>query len=309
MKKILLILFVFLFLAQITLAGSSSPGTSGFSFLRTNVGARPSAMGGMFVAFSGDLHNIFYNPAGLADISQRAWSISYLKHLLDFHSGFAVFAQPYNDKIGYGISVNYINFGNFTRRDESGQSNGEFGAGSLALSAGAGAQIYYNVLAGATIKYIHSSIDNYTSDAFACDLGIVYHSPIKDFDIGISVSNLGFVRTAFIETKDDLPLQYRVGFANRLAHLPLQFGANVYKYSDDDFRWNVGGEFTLSQNLFLRWGYDSIGTDMEVGSSKDSFAGISLGFGILWRNFHFDYSFSSLGELGTQNRLSIGGTF
>ncbi len=290
-------------------AQASSPGTAGYQFLRTQVGARASGMGGTFIAVPGDVHALFYNPAGLAEIAVRTGSLTYLKHVLDFHSGFVGYAQPLAPNTVGGVGVNYINFGTFKRRDESGQEQGEFGAGGLCVTAAVARKLSSALLAGVSGKFVYATIDNYQSSALVGDAGILYHTPVRDLDVAAGVFNVGTVLSAFVEEKDRLPLAYRVGLMKKLEHLPLLLGVTAYKYADDRWQWSIGGEFTVSEGLFLRWGYDSVGADMDVGSSKDYLAGISLGFGVAWRAYRFDYSSSLMGEVGSQNRFTFSGVF
>lgn len=290
-------------------AHGASPGTTGYQFLRTHVGARPSAMGGTFVAVPGDVHCLFYNPAGLAEISSRSATLTYLKHVLDFHSGFGAYAQPVAARTVGAVGVNYINYGTFKRRDELGQEQGEFGAGGLSFAAAAAYKVLPTLLVGAGVKLVYASIDHYRSSALVADAGVLYHTPVHDLDVAAGVANVGAVLSPFAEEKDRLPVAYRLGLMKRLEHLPLLLGVTTYKYPDDVWQWTIGGEFTVGEGFFLRWGYDSIGSDMDVGSNKDYLAGISLGFGITWRSYRFDYSFSSMGEVGSQNRFTFSGAF
>jgi len=290
---------------------SNSPATTGFEFLRTDVGARPAAMSGAYIAVSGDPICTFYNPAGLSKVRIRGGSITYLKHLLDFHSGALVGAMPQSwGTIGFGI--NYINFGEFKETTEqapdgTGQT---FGANSFEIALGA-AQIYKEILSyGATVKYIRSSISSYASDAFVIDLGLIFHVPfIDNLDVGAAMFNYGQTRTAFVETKDKLPLNFRAGFSKKLAHLPLMLVGQVYKYTDDLFQWNIGGEFTLTTELFLRLGYNSLGRDQKLDLNGDKFAGFNTGLGFQWRKYRIDYAFSSMGEIGSLNRFSFSTVF
>jgi len=288
---------------------AASPGTTGYQFLRTQVGARPSAMGGTFIAVPGDVHNLFYNPAGLAEIAVRTGSVTYLKHVLDFHSGFVAYAQPVAPMTVGALGANYINYGTFKRRDELGQEQGEFGASGLCFTAAVARKLTPVLLIGASAKLIYATIDHYQSSALVGDAGVLYHTPIHDLDVAAGVFNVGAVLSAFTEEKDQLPLAYRLGLMKRLEHLPLLLGVTTYKYPDDIWQWTIGGEFTVGEGLFLRWGYDSIASDMDVGGSKDYLAGISLGFGVTWRSYRFDYAFSSMGEVGSQNRFTISGVF
>ena len=88
--------FVTLLSGVVFLAGAvRSENPVGYDFLRTFVGARPSAMAGAFISVPGDIHNLSYNPAGLAALNAKQGTASYLNHLLDFQSGFLAYAQPF----------------------------------------------------------------------------------------------------------------------------------------------------------------------------------------------------------------------
>jgi hypothetical protein len=140
--------------------------------------------------------------------------------------------------------------------------------------------------------------------------------PQHDLQIGFGIFNVGAVASAFIETKDELPTNYRVGFSKRLAHLPLLINVEGYQYLEEDFQFIVGGEFTITPFLFLRISYNSVGKDQKIGQNGDNYAGVSVGTGIsldktvrfqnsFWQNLSFDYSFTSAGNVGNLNRLSI----
>lgn len=303
-----------LFIGAQIATGASSTGAVGFEFLRTETGARPAAMGGAFVAIPADLNGLAYNPATIGAISQRSGTVTYLKHLLDFHSGNLSAALPQTWGT-VALGINYINFGEFkrtTKEDPDGTSGETFGANSMVFTASAARPFGKMLTAGASAKYIRSGIDNYASDAFAVDLGVILQIPLPNndhFNLGLSAGNLGAVREPFIETKDDLPMVFRAGFSKKLAHLPLMVSAQGYKFSDDDFRFAVGGEFIISPQMFLRLGYNSIGIDQKIGTTQDRFAGLNFGLGLNWRNYTIDYTYSSVGDVGSLNRLGISGTF
>jgi hypothetical protein len=306
--------FLSLLIGVQLVSGASSTGSVGFEFLRTETGARPTALGGAFTAIPADLDGLAYNPAAIGTLNQRTGSVTYLKHLLDFHAGNMSAALPQ----AWGtvaLSINYINFGEFKRtttEDPDGTSGETFGANSFVVAASVARPFGKILTAGMSTKYIRSGIDNYASDAFAVDLGVIAQLPLPREDhvnFGFSVGNLGTVRQAFIETKDALPLVFRVGFSKKLAHLPLLVSLQGHKYTDDDFRFAVGGELILSPQMFLRLGYNSLGTDQKIGTSADRLAGLNFGLGLNWRSYKIDYTFSSAGDVGSLNRLGISGTF
>jgi len=305
MKKILFILSV----SVSILYAETSPATSGYQFLKMQVGARAAGMAGAFVAVPNDIHGMFYNPALIAGIETQSATFSYQDDLLDINSGFLGYVRPQMGPGQLGISVLYRDYGSFDKTDESGAVLGSFGASNTALALSYGITPIENVHAGASIKYIRGMIDNYSADAVAIDLGGLYYLPEYELAVGIALSNLGFGLSEYVETQDDLPLHMRFGVSKRLAHLPLLLGLNFYKFNDEDWFFALGGEFTLSPSFFLRIGYDSYGPRLAMESSKDTFAGAAIGLGFLWNTMRFDYSFSTLGELGSLNRFSVSGTF
>ncbi|MBN1999043.1 PorV/PorQ family protein [candidate division KSB1 bacterium] len=288
---------------------SERPGIVGFQFLRTNVGARPAAMAGSFLAIPGDIHSLYFNPAGISRIEKRTAGFTYQDDLLDFNSGFVGFVQPQVGPGNIGVGILYKDYGNFSKRDTKGADLGQFSANSISMAVGYGIEAKKNLLLGASVKYIRFSIDNYFADAAALDAGVMYIFPQYHLALAAGLLNLGTAMSAFVETKDELPLNYRVGLSKKLEHLPLLINLTIYQYQHEALNGAIGGEFTLSKNLFLRLGYDSMGRDLIVESSDDKFAGAAIGFGILWKDFCFDYAFTTYGELGSLSRFSIIGQF
>jgi len=288
-------------------ATAGTPATTGFQFIKSQVGARPAAMAGAFAAVPGDLNDLYYNPAGLAVIQSRSGSFTYLKHLLDFNSGFIGYVEP---GLGPGVlaaGLYYMDYGSFKKADQDGTDLGEFGASSLVFTTAYGLQPLNHLYTGASLKYIRASIDNYASDALAVDGGLIYHLPGQQLTLAASFANLGRSMTSFINYREKLPFLMRFGVAKHLAHLPLLWSFNIYRYSDEDWHGALGGEFTLSEHVFLRLGYDNSGKDLKVNLSGDRFAGAAIGLGLVWKKYRFDYAWSSMGELGSLNRFSLSG--
>ncbi len=115
---------------------------------------------------------------------------------------------------------------------------------------------------------------------------------------------------------EKLPLLLRIGFAKRLAHLPLTISGafnDITVTTEESWsflkRFSIGGEFDVSQSIRLRLGYDNDVNRSVKPLGTNSFGGIAAGLGILWKRFRIDYAYSSYGELGSQNRLGISGSF
>jgi len=307
MKLSFCLLIVLLLISPLTLLGQTPVG---YDFLRTFVGARPAAMAGSFIAVPGDIHNLSYNPAGLTQLPKREGTLTYLNHLLDFNSGFIAYGQPLS-KGAWAAGIYFFDYGNFEGKDENNLPTGQFGANSLVFSLAYARNLTKNLSLGVTGKYIRFDIENYNSSAIAADVGVLYSIPSKRLHFGIGAFNMGSATKAFIESKDDLPLNFQFGLAKELEHLPVMLTAALVKYQQETLRLRIGGEFTLSKQLFLRLGYNTAGTDQRVSSvsTSDNLAGFSIGAGLKLKKFDIDYSYSSVGEVGSLNRITLVGEF
>lgn len=293
---------------------SAKAQNSTYSFLRNDVGARSAAMAGSFVSMRNDVNTIFYNPAGLATLTQSQASFGFFKHLLDINAGYASYAQELSGVGMVGFGVNYVNYGTFDETDVLANKLGTFGAGDLALSVGFAGELEENLSYGVAGKFIYSSIADARSSAIAADFGILYviqgANPIS---MGASVLNLGTQLNPYIDTRENLPLEIKIGATVKPEHLPLLLSVNVHRLNDtqDDlishFRaFSVGGEFTLSKELRFRFGFDNERRrDLKLGTSS-GLAGFSFGGGLVLETLRFDYGYASLGKIGSLNRVTVG---
>ena len=286
---------------------------STYTFLLSDVGARSAGMAGSFVSMRNDVNTIFYNPAGIATITQPQASFGYLKNLLDINSGYVSYAQNLSDigKIGFGI--NYVNYGTFDETDELANKIGTFTAGDLDVSVGFATEFEENLYYGVVAKFIYSSIADAASSAIAADFGILYFIPgANPVSIGASVRNMGTQLNPYLTTRESLPLDVSVGASIKPQHLPLLLNVDFHQLNEaqDDFvshlkMYSIGGEFTLSKELRFRFGFDNERRkDLALGTTS-GLAGFSFGGGIALQTLRFDYAFTSLGKIGSLNSITV----
>jgi len=303
-------LICFLGLMHAFIYAGDDTGKAGFDFLRTDMGARPASMAGAFGSVTGDLHSILYNPAGLAGAEHRV-TFTYLNHFLDIKSGFLGYNHSIPGAGQLAVGISYINYGEFRRTSVLGEDLGSFMPGDLSVNITYADSLPIKLRYGATLKYVQSSIDEYTASAVAADLGLIYVIPSQKINIGLSLLNLGKSVKAYVDEHERLPLTYRLGISKELAHLPLLINLNLIKYQYDNSNlvwglyWALGGEFTVTNNFLLRWGYHSRGSEEKVGADSDRFAGVSLGMGIRFKRYRIDYGYSSYGALGNMHNLTV----
>jgi hypothetical protein len=313
MKKSLQAIISGIILIFLTQVSGAQNGTTTYSFLRLDNGARAAAMAGSFVSITDDPSVIFYNPAGLGTISSSKASFGFLKHLLDINSGYAAFSQPFREWGRFGVGISYVNYGSFIQTNDAGTNVGTFHANEFAFLGGYSNLVYNVIHYGINLKLIYSSIADSRSAALAVDIGGMYLIEEEQITIGASLLNLGRQINAYVDTLENLPLDLKIGISKRLEHLPLLLNLDFHRLNESAedlvtrFRaFSVGGEFTASEALKLRFGYNNQQRrDLKIGTTA-GLAGFSFGAGVYVGRYEIDYAFSSLGKVGSLHRFTVG---
>lgn len=285
-----------------------------YNFLKLDIGARPSALGGSFNSNTDDVVSIFYNPAALSTLTHTQAKVGFFKYLLDINSGNASYGQRLKDAGYIGGGIRYMNYGSFDKYDEQSSNLGTFSANDLAISLGY-ANIYKsNFHYGVNLKFIYSNIDEYSSTAIAADFGALYLIPSTKWNFGLSLLNVGSQLTEYNSTSEELPIDLRIGVSKKLEHLPLNVHFEfdnltqaVDQFFDRFANLSIGGEFTFSENFQFRIGYNNNQRqDLKTGSSL-GIAGFSAGIGFKFLDYYsLDYAFNSMGKVGSMQRIDVG---
>ncbi len=309
-------LFIALLGTGLVLSPPFLNGASTFDFLRNDVGARAASLAGSFISMTEDPNTIFYNPAGLGTMGGPYGSVGFFKHLLDINAGYVSFAEPLSDIGTIGAGILYTNYGSFDQTDDLGNALGTFNANDFAFVAGFSDMLDENLYYGVSAKFIYSKIASYSSTGVAADLGILYRIPDSRLTLGASIRNIGSQLSSYISTRESLPLDVAVGASVVPRGLPLLLNLNFHKLNEsvdtfgDRFRsFSIGGEFTLSRAVRLRFGYDNERRkELKIGTSA-GLAGFSGGLGITVSDYVVDYALSSLGKIGNLHRISLARAF
>jgi long-subunit fatty acid transport protein len=305
-----------LLIVLLLLTGNTVFAQKTYDFLRIDMSARAAALGGSFVSSNDDIDVIYYNPAGLKMLKGSPASFSFVKYLLDINLAGVAYSQEVGDLGRFGAAIQYINYGTFTEADEFGNNLGEFKVGELAMILGYANSLAENFYYGASVKFIHSSIADRSSSAIALDLGLHYAIPEKGFDFGFSILNAGTQLSQYYTTKEDLPVDFVIGFSKKMEHLPLKIFVDLHKinekqdnFSDRFKAFSIGTEFYVSSPLTLRIGYNNERrSELKIGSFA-GLAGFNLGMGVNVSNYNFSYGFSSFGQAGSLHRITVSTNF
>ncbi|MBZ0265386.1 PorV/PorQ family protein [bacterium] len=310
---------VFALCALLTLCCAFPVNAAGtFDLLRIDTTPRGAALGGFPVGLrSAELSGTIANPATGAFLENRQTALSYAKHQLDMYSGVIQYGQTFGDGFA-STGITYFSYGEFDRfSNTSDLGEGTYQAGDYMFDVAYSRFLpVEGMSAGARLKLIHSSIDEFTSQGIAFDLGWFWETGLNGFDGGLVLRNLGGQIQQYDNVAESLPAQAQLGIAKQLAHLPLQLSGGVLLEGNDgttsllsgdldNLILLFSGEFTVSEFLQLRAGYTTLADDYRVEGSSDSIAGISAGLGLNYSGYRFDYGLQSMGELGYVHRFGV----
>ncbi len=299
-----------LFLLSSVVASENNPdvGTSAFNFLKINTGARAVAMGGAFTGLANDANSVYYNPAGIATIEDRTIIAGYHNYFAGMQSGVLGIIGQYKKSHHYSVQINYLNYGTFIETNKFGEIEGEFGGGDLLFAVSYARQYSNSFSFGVTSKIIYEKIQEFSATGIAFDFGVKYRGNRDRYTAGLMIQNVGVKLSNFRDVeKDDLPFAIRAGAGVRPRGLAFQLVGDVIYPSDNDIYVALGLEYYELKPLYIRVGWSSFGSNYRALDSDDSFAGLSIGFGIDWKNKQISYALTSGADLGESHRITITG--
>ncbi len=262
-----------------TLAAASSQSfaqaTSAAASLNITPGARADAMGRANVALANDATANWWNPAALADVDQRIFSLMHTQLVPgladDVYYEYLGYTQHVEGWGGVGGSLIFLTYGKSIATNEAGLELGTFSSYELSPSISLGTQIASGLAAGISLKYVYVSLapkqflaegEAGTGDTFAADLGLLWQVPKFPARLGVNVQNLG-PDISFIseDQADPIGRNLKVGLgvkAYESDSFRLLAEADINKsliYSDEKPIYNMGMELGIGTYGALRFGY------------------------------------------------------
>jgi hypothetical protein len=305
----------------------SKVGAAGGQFLKIGVGARANAMGGAFGAVSNDLSSVFWNPAGLAEISTMTADFSYTQWFATYSHNFGAIAMPVGSGYTAAFSVTNLSSGDIrvTTVDKPEGTGSFYQVNDIAVGASFSGFLTDQFSFGVTVKYVQNAFSSVSASGFAFDIGTKYDTGIQGIKLGFSMHNLSTqqqydgtdLRTSkkLEETLDmapldatylaypfNLPITFRAGISSELIkedEHKLLAAVDFVTLTDVPEQLSLGAEYVWNDFLSFRGGY-------TFGQSQ---LGISGGIGLKYFGGAFggsvDYSINPTVNLGLVNRLSV----
>lgn len=294
MKKILpLALFLLSFLIW---RPSASSATTGFDFLKIGVGARPLALGEAYVALADDISGIYWNPAGLVQLSRQEIGFTYNKWFEDIGYHFFGYAHLLNDS-AFALSFYYLGVENIEGNNQESNPTGEFSVYDLAFGFSYSRRLNDRLSTGLTLKFIKEKLEDEVANALAFDWGALYKTGIHNLDLGLNIQNMG-TKIKFINEYTSLPLNCKFGLAYKLfSGYPLIFTLDFNKLKNRDIYFSLGAECWIADYLAVRVG-------RKFDPNIDD--GLRLGLGLKVENLRLDYAYTPHKIMGDTHQFSVG---
>jgi len=297
MKKIILIIILS------SLIINAQDVKTGLSFLKLGAGARNISMSDFGSLTSGDLNNGIYNPSVIAINPKTQLSFSHNTYFKDLSSEF--FSGSFSFlNIPFMIGINTTTISDIEVRTKPGEPESKFNAHYFYGNLSAAYELYENLFAGASIKYIYENLFSDDATGYAFDFGISYKNLFKNLTLGASLRNIGSMKQLRTEPTK-LPKDFRAGLTYNFDlpdyKLNINTTAGFQNYIDDKISHLHFGIEIFYFNIFaLRGGYIS-GYD-----SKN----VTAGFGIIFRGINLDYAYVPYKySLGDSHIISFTYTF
>jgi len=310
-------------------------GENVYGFLRLTNAARVAALGGLNVSINDDdINLVFHNPALLTSNMDQHMNLNYVNYYAGVNYGYASYAMESRLPGMLAGGIHYVNYGNFERLDEYGNSNGSFRASEYALNLVYSQNLIDSMLTiGVNVKPVFSIYEQYTSFGILADFGIHYYNPDSYTMAGLVVKNMGVQLVSYSGTREKVPFEIQAGFTQGLAHAPFRFSVQLqhlekwdltYEEKTDDIfnqeesvsRFDViadqlmrhavfGVELLFGENFHFDLGYNYKRRQEMKMDSWPGTVGFSWGFGFRVSKFHVSYGRATYHLAGGTNHFSI----
>ena len=337
MKKIFIVSFLILLFITTNPAfagGKQNVGQAGMTFLNIGGSARAAGMADILDFAKNDLGSVFYNPAGLGTVENRAFYFNYTQWIADMSVAHMAISWNF-DNIGvFALHAQIMNYGDFNgtaiAQNTQGYTTVDVGTVSaMALGLGYGIQMTEQFSIGGNVKWITQDLgqnDTYIASEvetsgkannigdFAFDFGTMYDTDIRSIMLTMSIRN--YASQQLYENEEFIiPQTFKIGVAADLMELfsdpnkdhKVYMALEGVDARDRTQYLNVGVEYTLIQMVVLRAGWAS-------NRNKDDMSPFTVGAGFILDSSSFlgkvDFSYSSFDSaLGSTLRFSISGAF
>jgi len=284
-------------LAVVGIFGSGDAGTTAFPLLKVPVSPRACAMGETFTGFADDVNALYWNPAGLGQLSTIQLGLSHQEWFGGIRDENLGLVAP----VGPGclaVGTVYSTTGGIEVWDPTNHRTEQATARSGYATLGYGLNVTRRLGCGLSFKGLYDDLLEQTGSGVCADAGLLYRIS-RPLRAGLVAQNLGW-GMKYGPDNIPLPTGVRAGLSYEQPRFRILFDANAPVDNRPDL--HLGGEYILHDVLALRSGFRLGPQDW---STLSLLSGVTFGFGINLSVFSLDYAFVPYGELGMTHRIAL----
>lgn len=325
------ILFVCL-LSFFVLPAGAQNGDEVFRFLRYPSSTRANALGGHTVSLvERDPSLAFHNPALLGGEMDGMVNLNYMNYIADINIGSALFSKAWRDRGAWGIGATFMSNGTMKEVDANNEILGEFSAKDISVQGFFSYDLSDKWRGGASMKFLYSSLADYTSMAMAVDVGLSYYDSEKEFSAGLTFKNIGAQLKPYEDERQKMPWDIQLGMTKKLANIPFRFSVTAmylnrwdFDYVDntnnsvdsgDSFlqtlvkHFVLGIDYVPSENFWIGVGFNpKTRMDMKLQGGGTGLSGFSAGAGVKIKMFDVGVSLAKYHPSAMSMMLSVSTT-
>jgi hypothetical protein len=327
-------LFLCLFLYIQPCAAQVLGGKSVFSFLDLPVAPQLSALGNINVSQqNNDIALSALNPALLRETMHEHLEMNYTNYFADVqyaHCLFGYHAEKLQTTFAAGIQ--YVNHGNITQTDASGNIQGSFKPRDMAVQLTMSKRYLERWHYGVSVQFIQSSYQQYHSTGIGVNVGLTYQDTAHQWQAGLVARNMGLQLSTYTAgTQEPLPFDLQIGISKKIAHLQLSATLHhIYqfdvKYADPNstegtvisngdttktggdkiFRHFVlAAQWEIGRYIEITAGYNHLRRQELADLQQKGLSGFSAGVGVITRKLQLRYTRSWYQRSAALNQLGI----
>ena len=272
-------------------------GTSLAAPIDLQIGCRPQAMGGAFVAVADDINAGYWNPAGLNLVENKSFGFMHTNpfNISDVSLDYVAFVSP--NALSWMKGSLGLSYLKLAAKLEEGKDKHTNPMEDNVYTLSVGGTIWENSLYyGVNAKALGINTEEINRSGMGFDFGLLWKIN-KTFSLGMMMRNL----SSHLGDENFTP-ERRFGVAGRFSNNRLIVSAdynNKKEVNSKEDYWgsHFGAEGWLTKSLALRVGFDrgnlTAGFGFKFGTGKGFPAGI------------LDYSYAKNEELNYTHRFSL----
>lgn len=313
-----MLIILTLVIGSVDLLGQQKVGTTSFQFLKVMPDGRATGMADAVSAHVDGSIAVFHNPAGLTSVGHYDIMVSNYAYFFGVNTSSFSGAYTFPNVGSIGLQLIYTDIGSIevTRVDQMGFVGEVYNPGLTGevinpnhsiLGISFARALTRQFSFGITSKHVTEDLGPKATSGTLFDAGLIYDTDFRSIKTSAVIRNFGG-DIQFVEGEYPAPQTLVIGVSANIigpgSSLITTTDSNVLMFAFDlmgprdyDQQYNLGFEWSYQEYLKLRSGY-KFNYDTE---------GLSLGLGLHFKKFEFDYSYANYGEyLPGVHRFSLG---